>query len=279
MNKRKLFYNLSPQLRFYVRRLYYFPTDLLNTLLKKRHPLEPPKGMIYIGSGDFIAQGKKHLKYLIDWTSLKPYHAVLDVGSGLGRSAVALTNYLNEKGKYCGFDVVKTGVEWCTKKITTQYPNFKFTYVDLKNDLYKSSGDEAANFIFPYNNNEFDLVFLMSVFTHMELNEIDHYLGEIKRVLKPGGKCLATFFYFDQSTLEKMKNRSTDILFESDKGHYWLMDDDVKSANICIEFEYLKTMIHKNGLDLEQNIDGYWRNFSNQIGNDYQDICVMKKLD
>ncbi|MES2617090.1 MAG: class I SAM-dependent methyltransferase [Bacteroidota bacterium] len=277
MNRRKLFYSLSPKLRFIVRRLYHLPSDTINTLLGKRHPLEPPKGMIYTGYGDFIAHGQKHLNYLKDLAGLQPQHRVLDVGSGIGRSAIALTTYLNSQGSYEGFDVVKLGVNWCSKKITPKFPNFKFKYVDLKNDLYKSSGSDATKYTFPYNDNEFDIVFLMSVFTHMGIEEIDHYLSEINRVLKPGGKCMATFFYFDANTLERMKSKSTDIKFEVDKGHYWLMDENVTSANICIESNYLKAMIAKKGFTIDNTMDGYWRNFTQQTGNYYQDICVFKK--
>ncbi|MES2431542.1 MAG: class I SAM-dependent methyltransferase [Bacteroidota bacterium] len=277
MNKRKLFYSLSPKFRFFVRRLYYFPTDSLNGILKRRHPLEPPKGLIYTGAGDFLLHGKKHLNYLITLADLKPSHRVLDIGSGIGRSAVALTSYLNSNGSYEGFDVIKLGVDWCKKKITTTFPNFHFTYVDLKNDLYRSTGDNAAKFIFPYKENEFDTILLMSVFTHMSLDEIDHYLKEINRVLKPNGKCLFTCFYFDEDTLKLMKERATDMLFEVDKEHYWLMDKNVTSANICIEKDHLKKMVEKNDLMLDKNVDGYWRNFNLKNENDYQDIWVIMK--
>ncbi len=278
MDKRKLFYSLSPALRFYVRRIYYFPADFLNLILKKRHPLEPPKGLIYTGWGNFIEHGKKHLHYLISHANLKPADSILDVGSGIGRSAIALTTYLNKDGSYEGFDVVKLGVDWCRKKISKKFQNFNFKYVDLKNDLYKSNGDDATSFVFPYKDNEFDVTFLMSVFTHMSVDEINHYLSEIYRVLKPNGKCLATFFYFDDATLHRMKNKSTDIIFESDRGNYWLMNDTVTSANICIESEQLKKMISQNGFTIEKIVDGYWRDFKNQHGNDYQDIVVIRKL-
>lgn len=239
--------------------------------------MEPPKGLIYTGAGDFILDGKKHLSYLINLAGLKPSHRVLDIGSGLGRSAIALTGYLSSSGSYEGFDVVKSGVNWCSKKITPDFNNFRFTYVDLKNDLYKSTGNDAAQFIFPYKDNEFDMVFLMSVFTHMSLDEIGHYLSEIHRVLKPTGKCLFTCFYYNENTLKRMAERSTAMVFEINKGHYRLMDKKVKSANICIETGYLKNMIDRNRFSTEKTIEGYWKNFNIQIGNDYQDIFVIKK--
>lgn len=277
MDKRKLFYLLSPKFRFLVRRIYFLPIDILNTIFKRRHPLEPPKGLIYTGYGDFIEHGKIHLGFLIKYAGLQPNHRVLDVGSGIGRTAVALTSYLDSNGSYEGFDAVKLGVDYCIRKITSKYPNFKFKFVDLKNDLYKSTGTEATKYKFDYNDNEFDIVFLMSVFTHMSMEEIEHYLNEIKRVLKPNGKCLSTFFYFDQSTLDRMDKNLTDINFQVDYGNCRLMDDEVKSANICIELDYLKKLILNSGFKIEKNIDGYWRQFENQNGNYYQDMIIFSK--
>lgn len=67
------------------------------------------------------------------------------------------------------------------------------------------------------------------------------------------------------------------MLFEINYGHYWLMDKNVKSANICIEKEYLEKMIDRKNFIVENVTDGYWRNFKMQIVNDYQDIWVIKK--
>ena len=37
---------------------------------------------------------------------LKPYHRILDIGCSVGRLAMPLRNYLNDKGSYVGLDVV-----------------------------------------------------------------------------------------------------------------------------------------------------------------------------
>lgn len=43
----------------------------------------------------------------------------MDIGSGIGRTAVPLTKFLNPDARYEGFDVVKKGVKWCNAKIKT----------------------------------------------------------------------------------------------------------------------------------------------------------------
>ena len=135
--KRKIYYFLPPTWRLIIRRIYYFPVDLLNSWSGKRHRFEPPMGLIYTGSGDFIKQGKHHLELMIKHLDLKADDHILDIGSGLGRTAAALTTFLNEHGKYEGFDVMKKGVDWC-QRIHNEYPNFNFKYVPLGNDLYNN---------------------------------------------------------------------------------------------------------------------------------------------
>lgn len=52
----------------------------------------------------------------------------------------------------------------------------------------------AGEFQFPYDIDSFDSVLIASVFTHMPLDEIGHYLRELRLVVRPGGKILASVF-------------------------------------------------------------------------------------
>ncbi len=263
-------------MRLIVRKLVYFPIDIWNSLFGKRHKFEPPKGDIYIGSGDFITQGKHQLDLLIEHANIKPNDTVLDVGSGIGRTAVPLTEYLSDKGKYEGFDVVEKGVKWCNSKIKKHYPNFNFTYVPLNNDLYNTNTKKASNFKFPYNNNTFDKVFLFSVFTHMSVAEIANYLKEIKRVLKPDGICLSTFFTYNS----KENKNSSEIIqktFPIDMGNYKLMNKEVTCANIALSEKLLDKIIQEANLIKVKSIEGYWKNnVTKYMYNDFQDTIIMK---
>lgn len=275
---RKLFYTLPPAWRFLARRLYYLPADLYEGLSGQRDPMTPPRGLIYTGSGDFRAQGEKMRKYLIELAGLQPRHRVLDVGSGIGRIAVPLTEYLGEEGSYEGFDVVEVGVRWCEKTITRRFPNFRFKYVDLDNDLYRSGGDNAAAFRFPYPDGDFDLVILTSVFTHMLPNEVANYLGEISRVLKPGGRCFATFFLWNEEAA-RLSRGNPHFSFPYDHGYYRLMDEQVQAANVAYEEGRLRQeMIEAAGLEVEQAHYGYWAGREKEGCRDFQDILVLYKV-
>lgn len=272
---RKLYYTLPPNLRFTARRLYFLPVDTWEKLSGKRAPMVPPKGMIFTGSGDFLKQGKKLLQYFIEDAGLQPNGKVLDIGSGIGRIAIPLTNYLDSAGAYEGFDVVELGVKWCQKKISSRFPNFKFTHIDLGNDLYKAGENNAAQFQFPYPADHFDLVILSSVFTHMLPEEVENYLHQISRVLKPGGQCFATFFIYNEE-VDQIDTPNLAFQFPYDYGHYRLMDQQVKSANVAYQEEYLMSVVEDAGLTINKAYYGYWPGRSKADCKDFQDILLLQ---
>jgi ubiquinone/menaquinone biosynthesis C-methylase UbiE len=273
---RKLFYLLPPALRFSARRLFYFPSDVLDELFGKREPLIPPKGMIYTGSGDFKKISEMQLGYFREYCGLLPNGAVLDIGSGMGRSAVALTSYLDKEGKYEGFDVVKRGVDWCSKNISSRFPNFQFSSVPLNNDLYRPDGKAPESFRFPYPDNTFNLIIVNSVFTHMVAKEVENYFTEMARVLKIGGTAYITFFLFDKG----QTTFPTGFDFPFEKGNYRLMDEKVKSANVAYEKEYFKQeLVRRNGFMIRHLFEGSWRGLPMGSCKEFQDLAIIERVD
>lgn len=270
---RNLYYRLSVKQRFWVRKLIHMPADLF----RDRNSLVPPKGLIYTGSGDFIKIGNSFFEYFKNNGAITPEDSVLDIGSGVGRIAIPFTKFLNKKGKYEGFDVVEKGVNWCIKNISSKYPNFSFKYISLKNDLYNTEAKKnAENFVFPYKSNQFDFIFLISVFTHMLPDDLDNYLNEIVRVLKPEKKCIATFFILDNVSSKLMKNSEKN--FKYNYGHYSLMNEKVKEANVAFEKEYLVNLIESKGLVIEQFHKGNWSGREHtDVSFSTQDILTLKK--
>lgn len=276
---RNTYYALPPGVRRFARRTFYLPVDLYESLTGVRGPMVPPRGRIFIGSGDFVGTGEMLREQLVELAGLQPYHRVLDVGCGMGRVAVPLTGYLGQDGSYEGFDIVKPAIRWCTRRISSRFPRFRFTHIDLKNDLYNlRTRREARDFVFPYSDQEFDLVILTSVFTHMVLADVENYLEQIGRVLKPGGTCFATFFLMNPES-RKFMQQSGKEMFGTALDHHYLFHARVKEANVAYDEEYLgKQMIEPRGLQLEQVHYGFWSGRPRSgIGN-FQDICVMRKL-
>jgi len=276
---RNAYYALPPAVRRISRRVWYFPVDVVESLTGARGPMVPPRGRIFIGSGDFVKAGEDIKEQLIQLAGLQPGSRVLDVGCGIGRVAVPLTAYLDEKGSYEGFDIVKSAISWCDKKIHSFFPNFRFTHMDLKNDLYNlGTQREAKDFVFPYGDEEFDLVFLTSVFTHMVLADVENYLEQIHRVLKPGGSCFATFFLINGEAKKLMKQKGN-FMFNTQLDHHYLFHARVKEANVAYDEDYLiKKMISSRGFKMEQVHYGFWPGRPKSDLSNFQDICIFRKI-
>ncbi len=152
----------------------------------------------------FISMGDEVQHSLIGNAKLLPSHRVLDVGCGCGKLARPLTTYLNSKGGYDGIDITREVINWCKERYQN-YPNFRFCFADLYSERYNPKGAfNASNYEFPFPNNEFDVVYVGSVFTHMVSEDMDNYIAEIARVMKLGGICLATYFILDAVSRENI---------------------------------------------------------------------------
>jgi ubiquinone/menaquinone biosynthesis C-methylase UbiE len=273
---RSFYYSVPPSWRLALRRMYYFPIDIIEGITGKRDSLTPPKGKIFTGSGDFIKQGKVFLQHFVKLGGLAPEHAVLDVGSGMGRMAVPLTKYLSSKGSYEGFDIMPDAVKWCNEHISKEFPNFNFKCAALSNSLYTNAGEESASFSFPYPDGQFDFVFLTSVFTHMMPADVTQYLNEISRVLKSNGKCFATFFYLDDQAIRFMADQEKPF-FPYCLGSYFLHNLKVPEANIGFTPEYIDTALLPTQLQIVHIYPGWWSSRAKSDSVDFQDIIIFKK--
>ena len=151
-------------------------------------PMPSEEERQYVGAGNFKEIGDDFLQLFTRLGHLKPSDDVLDVGCGIGRMALAMVNYLEPTSRFEGFDIVKHGIDWCERNITTRWPNFNFKHSDIYNKCYNEPGRQVSRkYRFPYEDNSFDFAFLTSVFTHMLPRDMESYLGEIHRVLRPGG--------------------------------------------------------------------------------------------
>ncbi len=98
-------------------------------------------------------------------------------------------------------------IAWCRGKVTSHFSNFCFQVADVSNRNFNPTGClRPTEYRLPYPDASFDVVHLRSVFTHMGPREVEHYLGEIARVLAPGGRCLATYFLLNRESLAMMQS-------------------------------------------------------------------------
>ena len=104
----------------------------------------PPAELRFCGDGDFRAIGAEFLGHFVRRADLGRDERVLDIGCGIGRMAVPLTQYLSDAGSYQGVDIVRDGIAWCERTISPAYPNFRFRHLDLDHPLYNPGGSASA---------------------------------------------------------------------------------------------------------------------------------------
>jgi len=120
------------------------------------------------------------------------------MGCGVGRLPIGFLAEFGELPDYVGADIDRSSLHWCRKHIEASHPRARFVGLDVANARYNRGGkpiDDA--FRLPWEPARFDAVFLYSVFSHMEADDIRTYLHEFRRLLRPGGGVFLTAFVED----------------------------------------------------------------------------------
>lgn len=231
-----------------------------------------------IGGGDFIKVGEDLMQQMIKACDISRSEKILDIGSGYGRVALPFSQYLDDGGEYCGLEIVKKEVDWCTEVITSQKKNFKFLHADVYNFHYNPMGSTKACFYkMPLESNHFDFVLLTSVFTHMLSFELDNYLSEISRCLKSGGRCFITYFIMNTESKQLMNEKQSAMYFPHRIGEFWLKDVNDPEAAVCFDESFLIDLYKKHGLKIELPIKyGQWCGRKTYF--DYQDVIIGTKI-
>ncbi|TAH10530.1 MAG: class I SAM-dependent methyltransferase [Sphingobacteriia bacterium] len=149
---------------------------LKNLHFKKHHPyLAIPKDRdlfetFQVNYPLYFSDGKLAAKEMLEWSGAylknEGFH-VLDWGCGVGRIIQHIPSMLPKAICY-GADINQQRIKWCRKNI---------------NDvLFDCIEDEQL----PYPSELFDLVFGISVFTHIQGDDQTLWLKELQRITKPG---------------------------------------------------------------------------------------------
>jgi ubiquinone/menaquinone biosynthesis C-methylase UbiE len=271
-------------IRLFGRKILYCPYSFGESLTP------PSRLSSFYGKGDAVALGNHMVNSFISIAGLKPDEKVLDVGCGIGRVALPLTGYLGNKGQYYGFDIVPEGIRWCKKNIEPKFPHFHFQQADVYNRFYNPKGRyKASEYRFPFNDNTFDFIFLTSVFTHMVIQDMENYISEISRVLKPGGKSFITYFLLNDETrkLTTSKVSHFNFCYQIDERCY-TVDPTIPEDAIAYDDTYILELLRKCDLNLSELHYGCWRvyrssdqtlrqKYLSHRPENYQDIIIALK--
>jgi SAM-dependent methyltransferase len=243
-------------------------------------PLVPPLESMYDGPRTlehFKANGEEFCKIYREICGLKPNEKMLDVGSGIGRKTLPLTQYLDEQAIYQGIDVSKAGVDWCQEKISTRFPNFQFQHIDVYNKLYNPSGRTLpGEYEFPFADGSFSFVVLGSVFTHMLPADLNHYLREIQRVMQPGGRCLISYFLLNDESLSKIDEGTSTLDFKHVYEGCRVLSVERPEDAIAFAEGAIASMYRESRLEIRRIDYGSW--CAREAYLSYQDLILAVKM-
>jgi ubiquinone/menaquinone biosynthesis C-methylase UbiE len=207
------------------------------------------------GGNNFYQFGNQLAEHLQKYASLNSQSKVLEIGCGCGRTGFALSRIL-DNGNYTGMDIEKISLESCKQSPLFIRKEFRFDYLDVQNDEYNPEGaNRADSYKFPYESNEFDVIFLVSVFTHMLTDDVKNYIAEISRVLKPGGICMVTTFLMD-------KGRQTNgISFSHNEKDHYFYNQAMPEVAVGYYSDFYAAQFALSGLiQMHEILWGSWRN-------------------
>jgi len=180
---------------------------------------------------------------------MNKFEAILDFGCGCGR-ILRHWNYLRGPEIY-GSDYNKKLVNWCQKNL----PFARVSRNELKGKLEYSDG-------------KFDLVYAISVFTHLSESLQDFWLEELTRILKPGGYLLISL----RGTQLKFVGRLALVKQKFDLGERVVLESEVSGTNYCNAyhpFEFVKKWVQPK-LKLVDYVPGGAKDAN-------QDFCLLMK--
>jgi SAM-dependent methyltransferase len=196
------------------------------------------------------------------------------VGCGVGRLPIGLLGQTSFRGRYVGFDVSAKHVQWARRNLRPLAPAFGFRVVDVQNARYNPDGQVTGEAVrFPVRSEAFDMACLFSVFTHFESEDIAIYLHELHRVLRPGGRVVATWFVWDEARRRDVETGDYPMVHQRDE-HVLYADQQDPLWAIAHHLDGVRSMIADAGLEIERIELGTW---AHGPGPELQDVFVLRK--
>lgn len=153
------------------------------------------------GGRRFVQQARLLASLIQELADVRAGSRVLEIGCGCGRVALGLVERVPGV-RYVGADVDPVALAAAAGNRRLRESDCRFQHIDVANTQYNPEGaSSGTEFSFPFPDGSFDVVALVSVFTHMLRDEMSRYADQIARLLAPHGRCFLTVFLMDHGTV------------------------------------------------------------------------------
>ena len=124
---------------------------------------------------------------------------ILDVGCGV-RFTQAIINRSIPIKSYTGLEVHKPLVDFLNENVAPFDDRFRFLHWNVRNSMYNQEGTELSGRQDLPTAESFDLIWLFSVFTHLDPTDAQVMLQILRRHIRPKGKLFFSAFIDDNLT-------------------------------------------------------------------------------
>ncbi len=183
----------------------------------------PPRSLINLVAGDvepdaFVKSGERKLRALAaavdrNGGDFRKFARILDFGCGCGRLARHARTFTD--ASLFGCDRNSALIAWCAK-------NLEGTFV--------RNGPHPP---LDFPDSHFDVVYLLSVFTHWRLTTQNEWLPELRRIVRPGGLALVSFHDEDHLGLAAAGLERADLLAKG----FVVCNDAAEGTNFISTFQ------------------------------------------
>lgn len=215
-------------------------------------PLPPRRLMVRVaGTADadwFLRSGRAAYDAIAAHVPLHEVESVLDFGCGCGR---VLRYWEGHSGFVAGSDQDAGAIDWCRT-------NLRFARCE-RNELAPP---------LPFEDASFDLVYALSVFTHLTADLQTEWRDELARVLRPGGRLLLTTH--GRSYLPRLDDVERAAF---DRGDLVVRWSGLAGSNLCSAYHperYLRETLAHGLTFVELEEEG-------ARGNPTQDVVLLRK--
>lgn len=185
---------------------------------------------------------------------------ILDWGIGTGRVAVPLKRLLRPNARVLGVDVDRVNAKWCHEN----YPDIETAVSDFFPPL-------------DFESSSIDMIYGISVMTHLTEGAQYAWLKELRRILKPGGLCVLTTH--GEYALAKYPELGTRLVVE--QLNLIGISDLILDQNLGPKLDMKK--YYRGTFQTRKQVEEQWSRFLDVVAfypaglDAFQDVVVMRR--